>query len=196
MPEQILRLGKYIIHEELGRGRFAVVFRATDTALAKHVALKILHPALRTDPLFVARFQNDARAAAQLEHPHIISVYDYGDLDGRLYIAMQYLAGGSLAERIAQKGRVTFAEASRVVDEIAQALDYAHGRGFIHRDVKPTNILFNARDEAVLTDFGLVKAADESIIARSSAGGVVGTPAYIAPEVWEGKAARTIHRRV
>lgn len=185
----IQRLGQYEILEELGRGGFAVVYRAHDTVLKRDVALKILHPALMADPAFVARFENDARAAAQLEHPHIVTIYELGQREGRLYIAMQLLPGGSLAGRIAAGGPLPFADAVHAVGEVAEALDYAHRQGFVHRDVKPTNILFNARGEAVLTDLGLVKAAESSLIARSSAGGIVGTPAYIAPEVWEGNEA-------
>ncbi|MBN1138618.1 MAG: protein kinase [Anaerolineae bacterium] len=186
---QMQTLGKYEILEELGWGGFATVYRARDTVLGRNVALKILHPALLADPAFVARFENDARAAAQLDHPHIVTVYDLGQLEGRLYIAMKLLPGGTLADHIQREGPLPLAEAVRIVSEVAGALDHAHERGFVHRDVKPTNVLFDARGEAVVTDFGLVKAAEDSIVARSSAGGVVGTPAYIAPEVWEGKEA-------
>ena len=183
------RMGKYEILEELGRGGFATVYRAHDTVLGRDVALKILHPALLADPDFVTRFENDARAAAQLDHPHIVTVHDLGQLEGRLYIAMQLLPGGTLAEHIKREGPLPFEEAVKVVQQMAGALDYAHGRGFVHRDVKPTNVLFNARGEAVVTDFGLVKAAESSILARSTGGGIVGTAAYIAPEVWEEKGA-------
>lgn len=183
------RLGKYEILSELGRGAFATVFRARDTVLGREVALKVLHAPLLADPGFVRRFENDARAAAQLDHPHIVAIHDLGQAEGRLYIVMPLLRGGNLADRLAREGRLSFSEAVRIVAEIADALEHAHGKGFIHRDVKPTNILFNARGEAVLADFGLVAAAENSIVAQSSAGGVVGTPAYIPPELWEGKPA-------
>lgn len=182
----VSRLGRYELLEELGRGSFGTVYCARDTVLGRQVALKILHPALLADPGFVVRFENDARAAASLSHPHIVTVHDLGQQDGRTYIAMQLLPAGALAERIRIEGRLPFAEAVRVVAQVAEALDYAHARGFVHRDVKPTNILFSERGEAVLTDFGLVKAVEGSVVARSTSGGVVGTPAYIAPEVWEG----------
>ena len=181
------RLGKYQILDELGRGAFATVYRAGDSGLKREVALKVLHPALLADPAFVTRFENDARAAAQLDHPHIVTVHDLGQLEGQLFIDTQLLTGGSLAERIESQGPLALQEAARVIEEVADALDHAHGAGFVHRDIKPSNILFNARGQAVVTDFGLVKAAEHSMLARSTAGGVVGTPAYIAPEVWKDK---------
>ncbi|MFZ1465572.1 MAG: serine/threonine-protein kinase, partial [Anaerolineae bacterium] len=187
--QETSRFGKYVILGELGHGGFATVYRARDASLKREVALKVLHPQLMVDPLFVTRFENDARAAGQLEHPHIVVIYDLGHLEGAEYIAMQLLAGGSLTARLRDQGRFTLAQTLRIVEQVAGALDYAHDRGFVHRDIKPSNILFNSRDEAVVADFGLVKAVETSIIARSSAGGVIGTPSYIAPEVWEGKEA-------
>jgi hypothetical protein len=180
-------LGKYTILRELGRGGFATVYLAQDNVLRRSIALKILHPMLLADPDFVRRFEQEAHATAQLDHPHIAAIYELGQLEGRLYIAIQLLVGGTLADRIRQRGPLPFAETVRVVGEIAEALDHAHAAGFVHRDVKPTNILFNARDEAVLTDFGMVKAVESSVIARSTMGNVIGTPPYIAPEIWEGK---------
>jgi hypothetical protein len=185
--EQERRLGKYTIHGELGRGGFATVHKAHDTVLRRDVALKLLHPQLLTDPAFVTRFENDARATAQLDHPRIATIYELGHHDGRLFMAIQLLLAGSLADRIKTQGRLTFSEAVRVVEDIAQALDYAHAAGFVHRDVKPSNILFNTRGDAILTDFGLVKAAESSVIARTTMGGLIGTPAYMAPEIWEGQ---------
>ncbi len=185
--EQELRLGKYTVQGELGRGGFAVVHMAHDTVLRRDVALKLLHPQLLTDPAFVMRFENDARATAQLDHPRIATIYELGHHEGRMFMAIQLLSGGSLADRIKAHGRLAFAEAVRVVEDIAQALDYAHAAGFVHRDVKPSNILFNRHGDAILTDFGLVKAAESSVIARTTMGGLIGTPAYMAPEIWEGK---------
>lgn len=184
-----LRLGRYRILGELGRGSFATVFRAEDTPLGRQVALKVLHPALMADPEFVQRFQADARAAAALEHPHIATIYELGQAEGRLFIAMQLLPGGNLGERIATRGPLPYAEAVRIASATGAALDAAHSAGMIHRDVKPANIVFDSRDQAVLTDFGLVRAIEQSVMARSSAGGIVGTPAYLAPEVWEGQPA-------
>lgn len=187
MNEDAQELGKYTIVETLGRGGFATVFRAHDTVLKRDIALKIMHPALMADRTFVTRFENDARAAAQLEHPNIVTIYELGQLESRLYIAMQYLAHGTLHDRIEGSGQLSLDECVRIVSEVAGALDHAHERGFVHRDVKPTNILFNGQDVAILSDFGLVTVAEKSIVALSTAGGVIGTPAYIPPEVWEGK---------
>lgn len=180
-------LGKYRISRQLGRGGFATVFEADDTHLRPRVALKVLHPALMADPEFVQRFEADARAAAGLDHPNIATIYELGQEHGRLFIAQQLLPGGTLQAHIAAQGALPFADVVRVTGEIAEALDTAHAAGMVHRDVKPANILFNARGQAVLTDFGLVRAIEQSVIARSSAGGMVGTPAYLAPEIWEGQ---------
>lgn len=182
------QLGKYTIQRELGRGGFATVYLAQDTVLRRAVALKVLHPVLLTDPAFVARFESEARAIAQFEHPRIAMIYELDHYAGRLCIAMQLMPGGSLADRILQHGRLAFAAVLRVVGDVAEALDHAHAAGFIHRDVKPSNILFNARGDAVLSDFGLVKAAEGSVIARTAMGSLLGTPPYMAPEVWEGQA--------
>jgi hypothetical protein len=184
-----MKLGKYEILSMLGRGAFATVHLARDTVLHREVALKILHPPLLADPEFVRCFENDARAAAQLDHPHIVTIHDLGQAEGRLFIAMQYLPGGSLAEQLSNQGPLPFSDAVVLITQVAGALGYAHDRGFIHRDVKPSNVLLNARGESVLADFGLVSAAESSVVARSSAGGTVGTPAYIAPELWENQPA-------
>lgn len=142
-------LGKYAIVRELGRGGFATVYLAQDTVLRRNMALKILHPALLADPIFVQRFEQEAHATAQLDHPHIATIFDLGQLEGRLYIAMRLLSGGTLADRIKQGGPLPFAEAARVIAEIGSALDHANAAGFVHRDVKPTNILFDARGASV-----------------------------------------------
>ena len=189
MGETQQMLGRFEILGELGRGGFATVYRARDTFLGREVALKVLHSWLLGDPGFVKRFQNDARAAAQLEHPHIVTIWEAGQAQGQLYIAMQLLTGGSLAERIDRRGPLPFAEAVRIIGEIAEALDYAHGRGYLHRDVKPGNVLFNARGDAILTDFGLVKSVQSSATARLATMGIIGTAAYIPPEVWRGQPA-------
>jgi len=182
-----LQLGKYLVGQELGRGGFATVYAAKDVQLGRQVALKILHPILMTDPAFVQGFIADARAAASFHHPHIATIFEFGQEQGRLFIAQQLLPGGTLGARIAARGALPFEEAVRITRDIASALDEAHAAGLAHRDVKPANILFNARDQAVLTDFGLVRAIEQSVVARSSNGGMVGTPAYLAPEIWDGQ---------
>jgi serine/threonine protein kinase len=186
---ELTSLAHYKIIRKLGRGSFAEVYQAEDTKLGRDVALKVPHPQLLADPDFVRRFQNDARAAARLDHPYIVTIYDIGEAEGRLFIAMQYCIGDSLADRIDEGGPLSFKDAATVVAQIAEALDYAHGLGFIHRDVKPSNVFFDAQGNAVLGDFGLVKSAEESVVARSSTGGIVGTLAYIAPEIWDDQQA-------
>ncbi len=185
MSETLGRIGKYEIERELGSGAFATVFLAHDTMLHRQVALKVLRPALMADDDFVARFQIDARAAARLDHPHIITIHDLGQLQGRLFIDMKYMPGGSLDGRLEAQGPLPAAEALRILEQVASALDYAHAQGLVHRDVKPANILFDAAGKAVLGDFGMVKSAEGSMVATLTLGGVVGTPAYMAPELWE-----------
>ena len=180
------RLGKYQILEEIGRGATAVVYKARDTALDRTVALKVMHPGLFWNPEAVERFLREARAAAQLEHPNIVIIHEVGEDQGSYFIAMQYLPGPSVADLIA-RGPMPIQQALDIAIQIADALSYAHEQGFIHRDVKPSNIILNARDQPILTDFGLAKALEWASMTGST--GVVGTPAYIPPEVWEGKQA-------
>ncbi len=188
MPDtQSQRLGKYDILAEIGKGGFATVYRALDTDLGREVALKVLDPLLMRDPAWVARFRQEARTIAALDHPRIVPIYEIGQAEGILFIAMKLLPGGSLAHRI-KAGPLPWAEVVRLTGEIAEALDFAHGRKVLHRDLKPANVLLDEDGHAVLTDFGFARlVADHSLSVSISGGGVVGTPAYIAPEVWEGE---------
>ncbi|HID63386.1 MAG TPA: serine/threonine protein kinase, partial [Anaerolineae bacterium] len=147
-------LGKYRITAELGQGGFATVYKAVDTTLDREVAIKILDPLLLRDETFLVRFQREAKAVARLNHPHIVTVHEIGELQGQHFIAMHYLPGPNLAQIIAQQGALDPTEVIRLAEQVASALDYAHGQGLIHRDVKPANVLLNERGEAVLTDFG------------------------------------------
>jgi eukaryotic-like serine/threonine-protein kinase len=176
-------IGKYEILEELGRGGFAVVYKARDVELDRIVALKVLRPALGDDPDFVARFKQEARAAARLKHPHIVTVYDAIQIDGQLIIAMQYVEGRTLRDELAQ-GPLPLDRALTILEQIAGALDYAHQRGVVHRDVKPANILLEDTGlgvHATLLDFGLAKAMEAST-ALTSQGTLLGSPEYMAPE--------------
>ncbi len=153
-------------------------------------AVKILHPALTADPQFIARFRREAQTAAQLEHPHIVPVYELDEVDGRYFLAMKYLPGGSLKDRLERDGRLPYPQALETLRQIASALDYAHAQGLVHRDVKPGNILFEADGAARLADFGFAKAlVGTSSMSLSASGGMIGTPQYIAPEIWRGKPA-------
>ena len=173
-------LGKYQISEEIGRGGMGAVYKGYDPLLDRTVAVKILAPHLVWEQAFLERFLREARAAARLQHPNIIPVHDVGQEGDNYYFVMAYLPGPSLKQLIAQKGRLAPAEALSILRQLASALDYAHSKGLIHRDVKPANVMFNEQGQAVLTDFGIVKAAAESRL--TGTGASIGTPHYMAPE--------------
>jgi len=176
-------LGNYQIIQEIGRGGMAVVYKAFQPSLRRYVALKVLPEYLQIDPEFVARFQREARAAAQLSHPNVVTIYDVGEQAGVHYIAMEYLEGGSLLDRLS-RGVFSLDEALQIVEQVGSALDFAHSRGLIHRDIKPANILFSADNRPKVTDFGIARAGDTSRLTR--AGTMLGTPDYMSPEQAEG----------
>jgi predicted hydrocarbon binding protein len=173
-------LGQYRIVDEIGRGGMATVYRAEQPSIGREVAIKVLHRGLiEQDAGFLERFFREVQVAASLQHPYILPVYDYGESDGQPYIVMAYLTGGTLADYITQQGQMRLPEAARLVGQIASALDYAHSRGIIHRDFKPSNVLMDEPGNAYLADFGLAKVMQD---ARLSASGVAGTPDYMAPD--------------
>ena len=180
-------LGSYQITEELGRGGMAVVYRAYQPSLNRYVAIKVLPPQLSFDQQFVDRFQREARAAANLRHPNIVVIHDVGHHDGTYYIVMEYLEGRTLKELVEQTGPLPPQRAARIVEQIAAALDYAHQRGFVHRDVKPANVFVGEGDRVTLTDFGIAKAASETEHLTRT-GTLMGTPEYMSPEQAEGGA--------
>jgi serine/threonine protein kinase len=184
-------LGSYQITQELGRGGMAVVYRAYQPSLNRHVAIKVLPPQLSFDHQFVERFQREARAAARLRHPNIVVIHDVGHQDGLYYIVMEYLEGRTLKELIEQKGPLPAERPSHIVDQVSAALDYARQQSIVHRDVKPANIFVGKGDQITLTDFGIAKAAsDAEQLTRT--GVLMGTPEYMAPEQAEG--GRVDHR--
>jgi serine/threonine protein kinase len=187
MAQDLGQLGKYRILAEIGKGGFATVYRALDTTLDREVALKLLDPLLMRDATWVGRFHREARAVARLKHPHIVTIHEIAEAEGRLYIAMELVGGPSLAQRIAERGRLSWDETLVILGQVADALDYAHGQGVLHRDLKPGNILLDPQRGPILTDFGFARLVGESSMSVSVSGGVVGTPAYIAPEVWDGE---------
>lgn len=178
-------LGPYRILAEIGRGGMAVVYRGLDTRSDREVALKVLPPYWEHDQEFVRRFSEEAHRAIALRHPCIVETYETGEADGYRYIAMEYLGAGSLTTRLRQERRFDIDTAARVASDIAAALDYAHDQGIVHRDVKPSNILFNGQGHARLTDFGIARAADQA--SQTIAGMLVGTPEYMSPEQAQGE---------
>jgi tRNA A-37 threonylcarbamoyl transferase component Bud32 len=182
------KLGKYQIQEKLGEGATAEVYHAVDTSLGREVALKLLKPALVADPTTFERFCQEARAAAVLFHPNIATVFEIGEEGGRYFIAMRYVSGKSLDKILKEGGPLSWDETFRMARQIGAALDYAHGEGFLHRDVKPSNIMRDDKGDFWLTDFGLTRAMMNTGITTHT-GALLGTPAYIAPEIWNGAVA-------
>jgi serine/threonine protein kinase len=184
---EVARLGRYSIESLLGSGAYADVYRARDTALDRTVALKILRPAALSDEEAFKRFVQEAKVSSNLFHPQIAAVFDLGEAEGRFYLAMRFVDGLSVDKVIRQKGVLPWGEALQITRQVAGALAYAHAKGFIHRDVKPQNIILSASEGAVLTDFGLVKAMEAAgSLTRTNV--VVGTPQYVPPEIWKGEA--------
>jgi formylglycine-generating enzyme required for sulfatase activity len=178
----------YRIEEFLGAGTFGTVYKAKDSLLDRTVALKVLHPQYMVEPGFVERFCNEARRVAALEHPNILTIYNMGEADGYAFIAMRYMPGKSLRERLAA-GPLPYAQALAVITQVCAGLGAAHARGLVHRDIKPENILFGEGQQVVITDFKLDTAVQVS--SSSSSMGGVGTPHYRAPELWRGKPPAT-----
>ncbi|MBC8508365.1 MAG: extracellular solute-binding protein [Anaerolineales bacterium] len=184
------KLGKYILHDELGRGGYGTVYRATDSVLEVQRAVKVLHPALVADPSFIERFRREAKFAARMKHPNIVPVYDLGEAEGRFFLAMEYMPGGSLRDVLTKEGSLSWERTLEITRQIAEALDHIHKQDLIHRDVKPGNILFDDKGNAYLTDLGFAKALSGAGSASLSiTGGMIGTPAYMAPEIWMGEDA-------
>jgi tRNA A-37 threonylcarbamoyl transferase component Bud32/CheY-like chemotaxis protein len=175
----------YRIEERIGRGGMGVVYRAEHLNLRRRAAIKIIAPDLAESEGFRERFTREARIAAALQHPNIVTVYDAGEVDGLLYLAMQYIEGDDLAGMLRAEGRLRPYRAVDVCRQVAAALDAAHAMGLIHRDVKPANVLIEGRT-AFLTDFGLTKRLEGTRTQLTRAGDVVGTIHYVAPEQIEG----------
>lgn len=178
---------RYEVIEPIARGGMAEVFRARDNLLNRTVAVKVLHPEFASDPAFVERFKREAQAAANLSHPNIVAVYDWGQDDTTYYIVMEYVDGRSLRDILRADGRVAPRRAVEITAEIAAALQFAHRRRVVHRDIKPGNILITRSGEVKVTDFGIARAigASEGL---TQTGAVIGTAAYLSPEQAQGLA--------
>lgn len=175
------KIGRYILLEKLGEGGMAIVYNAYDTHLEINVALKIILPSQRHKVAFIQRFLSEAKSLAQLSHPNIVKILDYGEWDGLPYIVMEYVSGGTLRDQMNMV--MTWEEAATVLAPIARALEYVHKQKIVHRDVKPANILIDETGMPKLSDFGIVKIIEEKETQEMTAVGVgVGTPEYMSPE--------------
>src|ERR1051325_7366015 len=178
--------GDYELLTEIARGGMGVVFRARQIALNRIVALKMILAGRLANPDDVTRFRTEAEAAAKLQHPNIVAVFDVGAQDGQSFFTMEYIEGVSLDQKLAQ-GPLACKAAARYVRILARAVHYAHQQGILHRDLKPSNILIDSFDEPHITDFGLAKRLDSGKSGHTRAGAILGTPSYMSPEQAQGK---------
>jgi eukaryotic-like serine/threonine-protein kinase len=176
--------GRYRLGSLLGVGGMARVYLASDRVLERQVAVKVLSPPYAQDPVFVERFRREARSAASLSHPNIVAVFDSGSDAREHYLVMEYVAGQSLAELLADQGRLAPRRAAELGVEVCAALAAAHAQGLVHRDVKPANVLVGAEGRVKVADFGIVKAA--ATVTLTGNGTVLGTAAYLSPEQAQG----------
>src|ERR671913_182902 len=190
MPEarKTVMDNRYDVGRTLGSGGMGEVFLARDRVLGRDVALKVLRTQYAGDREFAERFKREARSAASLSHPNIVQVYDRGDTEeGASYIAMEYVPGGTLKEKIVGEGPLGAREAAALGAQVAEALGAAHERGMVHRDIKPQNVLLSGKGDAKVADFGIARAGSSVTISRT--GSVMGTAGYMSPEQALGKPA-------
>src|SRR5512138_568587 len=178
------KIGQYQLISVIGQGGMATVYKAYQPAFDRHVAVKVLGSQLSQDPTFVKRFQREAKVVARIEHRSIVPIYDYGEHDGLYYIVMRLIEGGTLRKKMYYE-KISLPLAARIIEQVGEALDYAHHHNVIHRDLKPSNILLDERGNAYLTDFGIAKMLGSNTQVTQS--GVVGTPSYMSPEQCQGK---------
>jgi serine/threonine-protein kinase len=179
-------VGRYAIERPIARGGMAEVFLARDTQLDRPVAVKVLFAEFAIDPNFVERFRREAQHAAMLNHPNIVSVYDYGQQDGTYFIVMEYVEGQSLRDVLRAQGSLSPMQSARIAAEIAGALDFAHRHGTVHRDVKPGNVLLTPSGQVKVTDFGIAANPTDAGAGLTQTGAVIGTATYFSPEQAQG----------
>lgn len=179
MDRGITEVGKYQIIEQIGEGAMGVVYRALDPVLNRTVAIKVMSDALARDDELRGRFLREAQAAGSLQHPNVITIYDFGEVDGHLYIAMEFVAGDDLEDVLGHDTALTIVQKIDILVDVLGGLAYAHKRGVVHRDVKPANIRIDEDGRARIMDFGIAHLQSSSI---TRTGQMVGTPAYMAPE--------------
>ncbi|MBN1427686.1 MAG: serine/threonine protein kinase [Anaerolineae bacterium] len=175
-------LGQYEIGQQLGQGGMATVYLARQKSIGRTVAIKVMPQHFLHDPSFLQRFEHEVKIIAALQHPRVLPVYDYGQIENRPYIVMAYISGGTLADQIC-KGPLSLDQIARLTDQIAEGLGHAHRKGIIHRDFKPSNILLDENGNAYLADFGIAKISEST--AQLTGSGIIGTPSYMAPEMGE-----------
>ncbi|MGA8262650.1 MAG: protein kinase [Arenicellales bacterium] len=181
-----LEIPGYLVQHELGQGGMARVFLAVQKSLEREVALKVLSTELVSDPEFCQRFLKEGKTLARLSHPHVVTIFDSGEHEGIYYMCMELVRGGTLEDRIA-KGELSLAQSIEVLKQVAGALEWSHGKGLVHRDIKPGNVLFRDERTAVLSDFGIAKSISKNATRMTAAGLAIGTPAYMSPEQASGR---------
>jgi len=182
-PEQVLS-GRYRVLRKIGGGGMADVYLCEDLTLGRRVALKVLLSRFLDDPNFVERFRREAKAAAGLNHANLVSIYDWGEVDGTYFIVMEYVEGETLKDLVRRRGRLSGSEAVRISLQLLAALEFAHRTGIVHRDVKPQNVMLDRDGNAKVTDFGIARAGDSGM---TEAGSILGTAQYLAPEQAKGQ---------
>src|SRR5205823_3750861 len=176
-----LAASRFVLERELGRGGMPTVYLAREIKHERQVAIKVLHPEVSA-AFGAERFLREIGIAARLSHPHLVPLFDSGEADGFLYYVSAFIPGGSLRDRLRSERRLPTEDVIRIAEEVGAALDFAHRKGFVHRDVKPENILF-ADGHALLADFGIARATwNDDALHLTDAGIAVGTPAYMSPE--------------